>query len=191
VGNIRQALVILQLAVVFVLLIACANLANLLIARAESRHREYAVRTALGASRGQLFRQLLAEGLALTIPAAVIGTALAYVGVRALVAMSPAAIPRSAEIALDWTVLGFTLLLSIVTGLVFALVPLLHVGGARHVGISETSTRTTAGAARVWMRSTLVVVEVALAVTLVVGAGLLMRSFFNLTHVDPGFTRSG
>lgn len=191
VGNIRQALVILQVAVVFVLLIACANLANLLIARAEARHREYAVRTALGASRAQLFRQLLAEGLTLTIPAAVIGTVLAYVGVRALVAMSPAAIPRSSEISLDWPVLGFTLLLSIVTGLIFALVPLLHVGGARHVAISETSTRTTAGAARIWMRSTLVVVEIALAVTLVVGSGLLIRSFFNLTHVDPGFKRSG
>jgi len=190
VGGIRRALVVLQLAVVFVLLIACANLANLLIARAEARHREYAVRAALGASRGQLFRQLLAEGLVLTVPAAIVGTGLAYAGVRALVAMSPAAIPRSAEIALAWPVLGFTLLLSIVTGLVFALVPLVHVGGSRPISVTETSARTTAGAARVWLRSGLVVVEVALAVVLVVGAGLLMRSFFNLTHVDPGFKRA-
>ena len=191
VGGIQRALVVLQLAVVFVLLIACANLANLLIARADARHREYAVRTALGASRVQLFRQLLAEGLALTFPAAIVGTALAYAGVRALVALSPAAIPRSAEITLDWTVLGFTLALSVITGLIFALVPLLHFGGARHVAIGETSARTTAGAARTWVRSALVVVEVALAVTLVVGAGLLIRSFFNLTRVDPGFQRSG
>jgi predicted permease len=192
VGGVRQALLVLQAAVVFVLLIACANLANLLVARADARHREYTVRTALGASKGQLFKQLLAEGLTLTVPAAALGVGLAYAGVSALVAVSPAAIPRSAEIALDGAVLAFTLAVSAVTGLIFALIPLLHLRSTRPgAGLAESTTRSTAGSARVWLRSSLVVVEIALAVTLVVGAGLLIRSFMNLTRVDAGFNRNG
>ena len=192
VGGVKRALVVLQVAVVFVLLIACANLANLLVARADSRMREYSVRTALGASRGRLFKQLLTEGLALTMPAAAIGVALAYAGVKALLAVSPNAVPRSTEITLDWQVLAFTAVVATVTGLVFALVPLLHLGLRRGgAALRESGTRTTAGGARVWVRSSLVVAEIALAVTLVVGAGLLIRSFMNLTRVDGGFDRSG
>jgi putative ABC transport system permease protein len=192
VGGIKRALVVLQVAVVFVLLIACANLANLLVARADTRVREYSVRTALGASRWQLFRQLMIEGLVLTVPASGIGIALAYLGVTSLIAVSPNAVPRSAEIGLDWAVLGFTAVIAVLTGLVFALVPLMHLGVRRGEGVvRDAGTRSTAGGTRVWVRSILVVAEVALAVTLVVGAGLLIRSFFNLTRVDAGYNRSG
>jgi putative ABC transport system permease protein len=191
VGGVRQALVVLQAAVAFVLLIACANLANLLVARADSRMREYAVRTALGASRLRLFRQLLTEGFVLTFLAAAAGVGLAYAGLEALLAVNPDAIPRTAEIGLDQKVLAFTLGVAVVTGLVFALVPLFHLGAVKTTqAFREASTRTTAGRARLWFRSALVVGEVALAVTLVVGAGLLIRSFFNLTRVDMGFNQS-
>jgi len=190
VGGVKQALIVLQIAVVFVLLIACANLANLLIARADARVREYSVRTALGASRPRLFRQLLTEGLVLTLPSAAIGIALAYAGVQALLAVSPNAVPRSADVTLNVPVLAFTVGVAFLTGLVFALVPLLHFGLKKSAILGESSTRTTAGASRVWARSSLVVVEIALAVTLVVGAGLLIRSFVNLTRIDAGYNRS-
>ena len=190
VGSMRTALVVLQVAVGFVLLIACANLANLLIARADSRRREYAVRSALGASRWRLFQQLATEGVVLTVAAAVVGTALAYGGVRFLLSVNPDAIPMSSSVGLDPTVLGFTLALAAATGFVFGLVPLLHLAKDR-VGavLQQTASRSSTGSRR-GVRSALVVVEVALAVLLVVGAGLLIRSFVNLMQVDLGFDRS-
>ena len=139
----------------------------------------------------RIFRQLLTEGLVLTFVAAGAGIALAYGGLSALLAVNPDAIPRTAEIGLDRRVLGFTLAIAVLTGLVFALVPLRHRGSVRAAqAFREASTRTTANRARLWFRSALVVGEVALAVTLVVGAGLLIRSFFNLTRVDMGFNQS-
>jgi predicted permease len=191
VGNVKTALWVLQGAVAFVLLIACANLANLLLARADSRHREFAVRAALGAGRGRLLRQFLTEGVVIAVLGAIVGTALAVFGLRALLTAYPESIPRAAEIALDWRVLLFTLGVAIATGMVFGLAPLAHlreqsVGSA----LKEGGTRTSAGAARTRVRNVLVMAEVALAMMLVVGAGLLVRSFWNLMQVDPGFDRS-
>jgi putative ABC transport system permease protein len=192
IGDVRLPLMMLQGAVALVLLIACANLANLLVARAGARLKEYAVRTALGATRWRLFRQLFTEGLVLTTLAAAVGVGLAYLGLSALLTVNPNAIPRTAEVTMDVRVLLFTLAVTVATGLIFALVPLLHIGTVRATqAFREASARTTAGAGRVWARSALVVVETTLAVMLVVGAGLLIRSFVNLMQVDMGFSRDG
>lgn len=189
VGSVSRALVVLQGAVFFILIIACANLANLLLARAESRQLEFAVRAALGAGRRRLFMQFVTEGLVLAVLAAIVGTGLALIAVKGLVALSPSTIPRAAEVSLDWHVLVFTLLLAGATGLVFGLTPLLSVGSTTFATALRDGVRTSGGARRL-VRSLLVVGEVALAVTLVVGAGLLVRSFVNLLHVDSGFERS-
>jgi predicted permease len=191
VGGVTTALWILQGAVGFVLLIACANLANLLLARAESRQKEFAVRTALGAGRARMLRQFITEGVVLSLIGGALGVALATVGLRALLAANPNSIPRSAEVALDPAVLVFTLLVAVATGLIFGLTPLLHfTQRGMNVSLKEAGARTTAGAAKARMRSALVMAEVALAVVLVVGAGLLLRSFWNLMNVDAGFDRS-
>jgi putative ABC transport system permease protein len=191
VGSLRTALLVLQGAVGFVLLIACANLANLMLARAESRQREFAIRSALGAGRWRLLRQFLTEGIVLAIVGGALGAALGFGGLRALLAANPESLPRSGEITLDPVVLVFTLLVSLLTGVIFGLSPLLHL--REHVvnsALKESGQRSTASAARTWVRRVLVMSEVALAVVLVIGAGLLLRSFWNLTKVDAGFNRS-
>ena len=191
VGSIGTALVVLQAAVALVLLIACANMANLLLMRAETRHKELAVRAALGAGRGRLMRQFVAESLALSLAGGVTGLALAYWGLHALVAANAGSIPRAASVTLDGRVLLFTALLSIGTGLLFGLAPLLHLS-TRSIGLTlrDAGSRTTAAASRNRVRRGLVVAEMAFAVMLVVGAGLLLRSFWNLMRVDSGFDRS-
>src|SRR5262249_28416622 len=126
VGSARTAVLVLQGAVVLVLLIACANLANLLLARAESRHKEFAVRAALGAGGGQLLRQFMVEGCLLSLVGAALGFGVALLGVRALLAAYPDSLPRSADVALDLRVLGFTLAMGLLTGAVFGFAPLLH-----------------------------------------------------------------
>ncbi|MGH9350110.1 MAG: ABC transporter permease [Vicinamibacterales bacterium] len=189
VGGARVALLVLQGAVGFVLLIACANLANLLLARAESRHREFAIRTALGAGRGRLLRQFLTEAVLFSILGAIVGLALAAAGVRALLAAYPGSIPRAAEIGTDPQVLLFTLVVALLTGCLFGLAPMLHLDPASvAAAIKEGGQRATSGA-RNNTRRALVVAEVALAVMLVIGAGLMLRSFWNLMQVDPGFRR--
>ncbi|MGV3707297.1 MAG: ADOP family duplicated permease [Gemmatimonas sp.] len=188
VGNAARSLWILQGSVILVLLIACANVANLLLVRAEGRHKEFAIRTALGAGRGAILRQFMAEGLVLTIVGAVLGLALARWGLNALLSASPDSIPRSAEISLDTNVLLFTTVVAMLTATVFGLAPLMHLSqGAIASAIKEGGTRSTASGTRHNIRRSLVAAEIMLAVILVIGAGLLLRTFDNLTSVDAGF----
>ena len=189
VGSIKTALLVLQGAVVLVLLIACANLANLLLARAETRQREFAVRTALGAGRRRLLRQFVTEGVLLATMAAVVGVGLAWAGLKAMLAVNPEAIPRAGSVTLDGSVLGFTLFVALATGVVFGLAPLLHLSQKLIVALKDGGRGTTSGALRKTLRGALVVSEVTLAVILVVGASLLVRSFVNLLKVDTGFDR--
>ena len=191
VGGIKTALWVLQGAVAFVLLIACANLANLLLARAESRGREFAIRSALGAGRWRLLRQFLTEGIVLALMGGIVGAAIGMAGLRAVLAANPDSIPRSSEIGLDPAVLLFTIAISILTGILFGMAPLLHLRErVVTTSLKESGQRTTAGTARARVRSGLVMAEVALAVVLVIGAGLLIRSFWNLLSVEAGFNRS-
>jgi putative ABC transport system permease protein len=190
VGEVTQAVWVLQGAVAFVLFIACANLANLLLARAESRQKEFAVRTAMGASRRRMLQQFVTEGIVISLLGGALGVWLAAAGVGALVAANPDSIPRAAEISVDVTVLAFTLGLALVTGVIVGIAPLLHLSQrSMNISLREGGSRTTAGSAKARMRGALVIAEVALAVVLVVGAGLLLRSFWNLLQVDAGFNR--
>src|SRR5262245_1173336 len=190
VGAVGTALWVLQGAVGFVLLIACANLANLILARSESRQKEFAIRSALGASRFRLLRQFLTEGVLLALVGGALGAALGYAGLRALLAGNPVSIPRALEVTLDWRVLAFTFGVSVATGLIFGMAPLLHLREfATSVTLKEGGHRATAGSARARVRAGLVMAEVALAVVLVVGAGLLLRSFQKLMTADAGFSR--
>ncbi len=191
VGSASRAIWVLQAAVGFVLLIACANLANLLLARAETRHREFAVRTALGAGRGRLLRQFMTEGVLLSLVGGALGLVLARAGVAALIRAYPNSLPRTTEVSVDPLVLLFTLGVSLVTGIVFGLAPLMHTRATGLVtALKEGGDRGATGSARHHIRRALVMAEVALAVMLVIGAGLLLRTVANLTSVDAGFDRA-
>ena len=178
-------------AVGLVLLIACANLANLLLARAESRHREFAVRTALGAGRGRLLRQFMTESLILSFAGAALGLVIAHAAVDALIRAYPNTLPRTSEVTVDPLVLLFTLAVAIVTGVLFGFAPIMHtrVKGLAFA-LKEGGSRGATTSARHHFRRGLVMVEVALAVMLVIGASLLARTVLNLTRVDAGFDRS-
>jgi putative ABC transport system permease protein len=189
VGQIRPALVLLLGAVGFVLLIACANVANLLLAKAAGRARELAIRASLGAARARILRQLLAESLLLSTIGGLTGLLLAYATIRAVVATASTSIPRLTEVHLDWRALGFTLLLSLLTGLVFGILPAWSASRADIHSVLKEGARGTSSRGR--MRGTLVVAQVVSAVILLAGAGLLVRSFYTLLHVDAGFDPAG
>jgi putative ABC transport system permease protein len=191
-GPVRPALFILLAAVALVLLVACVNVANLILARATAHAHEVAVRAALGATQGRIARQILAETLLLAVTAALVGIGLAYAGVRILVAIAPPDVPRLSLASINLPVLFTTLGIAIVAGLVFGLLPTVHV---RRLNLQSTlvsaSSRSSAGPGRTRLRGGLVVAELALAVVLVCGAALLIRSFWMLQHVDPGFETAG
>jgi predicted permease len=191
-GRVRPALLMLMGAVGLVLLVACVNIANLLLARGVGRAREIAVRRALGATGWRLGRQFLVENLVLTLAAAVVGVLLAYGALRALLAIAPPDVPRLAAVTIDLRVLAVTLAVSVAAAVVFGLVPTLQ---ARRVdvqaGLAGGAGRYSTGRGAARLRAALVTSEVALAVVLLVGASLLLRSFWRLQQVDPGFRTAG
>lgn len=191
VGDLRKALLILLGAVGLVLAVACANVAHLLLANAAARYREIAVRTALGASRTRVIRQFLTESIVLSVSGGVLGLALAIWGVRLLVALIPKDTPRLEEISLDYRVVFFTLGISLVTGLIFGLVPAFQSSKPElNETLKEGGRGGAEGRRRLQLRNFLAVSEVALALVLLIGAGLLIKSFRRLQEVRPGFEPS-
>ena len=191
-GDVKSSLLVYGGAVSFVLLIACANVANLLLVRATARRREIAIRAAIGGSRGRIVRQLLTESVVLSLAGGLLGLFVGWAGIRALLAINTAGLPRVGQngdlVSLDWSVVAFTILVSLATGIFFGLIPALHSSKADLTStLKESSGRSGTGFRQNKVRSILVVIEVALALVLLVGSALLIRTAVALGHVDPGF----
>jgi len=191
VGDTRPVLMVLLGAVGFVLLIACANVANLLLARAADRQREIAVRLALGARRGRVLRQLLTESVLLSLMGAGAGVLVGYLGLQALLASLPANVPRADEVRIDLAVLGVTAALGVLTGLAFGIVPAWRALGTKLQEPLREAGRGSIGRGHNRVRSGLVIAEVAVTLVLLVGAGLMLRSFYRVLHADAGFVSEG
>ena len=192
VGDVRSVLWLLQAVVGFVLLIACANVANLMLTRVSARQKELSVRSALGASRGRIVRQLLIEAVLLALIGAAAGIAVAFACLQGLDALDITQSPLRSAIGIDMPVLLFTLAVSVLTGLIFGLVPAFaQSGGKPYEALKEGGRGSTGGRTARATRSTLVVVQIALCVTLLIGAGLLVKSFDRLQNESPGFQRDG
>ena len=187
VSDVEPALLVLSAAVGALLLVACANVASLLLARASSRRKEFALRAALGASRPDLVRQLLAESFVLALAGGALGATIALAGVRMVAAATFLDLPRVQEIHIDWQTLGFTLVVSILTGIFFGLLPALQFSKPDINSILRDSGRATGSASRQRVRTLLVVGQVAVSMLLLIAASLLIRSFIELQRVDPGF----
>jgi putative ABC transport system permease protein len=188
VGNIQRLLLVILATVAFVLLIACANVANLLLARASTRQKEMGIRRALGAGRWRIVRQLLTESVLLSLAGGLVGLVLALWGTPLLVSLIPEKVPRIHEINVDFRVLGFALLVSIATGILFGLAPALQASRVDlNESLKESARGTTGGVRQSRLRGFLIVAEVSLAVVLMIGAALLVKSFVRLLEVNPGF----
>lgn len=191
-GDLRPALLLLQGAAALVLLIACANLANLALSRTMGRRRELATRAALGASRGRLVRQLVTESIVVALVGGTVGVVLAVVGTRSLLALNPTTLPSLFDARVSSGVLAFSLAVSVVTGMLFGLLPALDASsGNLHDSLKEGGRGSSSGRASARVRTTLVVAQVALALILLTGAGLLVRSFAQLTRVTLGYEPNG
>jgi predicted permease len=187
-GQLRPTLVVLACAVGVVMLIVCANLSNLLLARGAGRKKEIAIRTAMGAGRGRLIGQMLTESLVLSCCGAAVGLLLAFVGTRALAHLTSVSIPLLSDVRIDGSVLGFTLVAALLTGLLFGLVPALQVQDMKlHDTLKDSNRGSSQGRGHAWIRGALVVSEIGLACVLLVGAGLLIRSFLRVLDVNMGF----
>ena len=188
IGNVAELLWVVMGTIGLVMLIACANVTNLLLVRVETRQQELAVRTALGAGRARIIRGILVESVMLGIIGGMMGAGLAYAGVRFLVAVGPSNLPRLNEIAIDARTLGFTFVLSVLSGLLFGLIPALKYAGPRNISSLQSAGRTiSVSRERHRARNFLVVGQVAMALVLLMSAGLMIRTFAALRKVDPGF----
>ena len=188
VRKVRSTVVLLMAAVLLVLLISCANVAHLLLARAATRTREFAVRAALGAGAARIVAQMLTESLALGLAGGIAGIATAYAGVRAVQRLAPENLPRMADVRVDWTVLAFAIAVSVLSSVLFGLAPAWQaLRNDVQDGLRASSGRGVVGARSVRLRNTLVTCEIALSFALAVGAGLLVRSFVELNSVPLGF----